>query len=416
MSYFARLKKFFWFFAKLAIAGGIVAYLILRNPTEILDGFRNFQYAYLLPALAVYLFHMLVCTWRWHRLTRILQVKLSGFEALSLTMQGYFFSLVIPGGEFFFLLGPSGCGKSTLLRILAGLVRPDAGEIFFNGRSITGLPPEQRRAAMVFQNYALWPHLSVYENVAFGLQAEKRSSSEIRKRVLEALDTVRLADAAERRVPSLSGGQQQRVALARALAVEPALLLLDEPLSNLDAKLRDEMRLEIRRIAKERQLTALYVTHDRREALSMADRLALLHQGVLQQTGTPEEVYLHPRSRFAAEFLGGANFLAGRVIRPGVAATALGEFPVPASEPVGSELELLIRPEHLRFARPGSADGGHRFVATPRSRTFLGEHCEWQLEGEGVALTLDEAAPRPRELGVPCEFEFDPDGVVVLKE
>ena len=325
-------------------------------------------------------------------------------------------SLVIPGGEFFFLLGPSGCGKSTLLRILAGLVRPDAGEIFFNGRSITGLPPEQRRAAMVFQNYALWPHLSVYENVAFGLQAEKRSSSEIRKRVFEALDTVRLADAAERRVPSLSGGQQQRVALARALAVEPALLLLDEPLSNLDAKLRDEMRLEIRRIAKERQLTALYVTHDRREALSMADRLALLHQGVLQQTGTPEEVYLHPRSRFAAEFLGGANFLAGRVIRPGVAATALGEFPVPASEPVGSELELLIRPEHLRFARPGSADGGHRFVATPRSRTFLGEHCEWQLEGEGVALTLDEAAPRPRELGVPCEFEFDPDGVVVLKE
>ena len=234
--------------------------------------------------------------------------------------------LTIQAGELFFLLGPSGCGKSTLLRILAGLVEPDGGSIRFNGREITRLPAEKRRAAMVFQNYALWPHLTVFENVAFGLRAEGADNAKIRKEVADALELVQLADCAERKIPSLSGGQQQRVALARALAMRPDLLLLDEPLSNLDARLRDTMRREIRRIAKERELTAIYVTHDRQEALSMADRLAVMHQGILQQVGAPEEVYNLPVNRFVAGFLGDANFIDGTVTENGLFQSHFGEF------------------------------------------------------------------------------------------
>ncbi len=323
--------------------------------------------------------------------------------------------LSIAKGEFFFLLGPSGCGKSTLLRILAGLVKPDAGRILFNGTDVTFAPPEERRAAMVFQNYALWPHLSVFENVAFGLQAERRPAREIKARVAEALSTVRLDDCAERRIPSLSGGQQQRVALARALAVEPALLLLDEPLSNLDARLRDEMRQEIRRITKERNLTALYVTHDRREALSMADRIAVLHEGVLQQTGTPETIYGRPENRFIASFLGGANFLAGEVKERGIVRTPLGDLPVPGAEECEKRVELLIRPEKLRFAEENAPHSGIRFRATPVGRTFLGEHCEWQVRKDGVELTVDEYAPRMRSVGEETAFELDSDGIVLLK-
>ena len=185
--------------------------------------------------------------------------------------------LTINAGELFFLLGSSGCGKSTLLRIIAGLLEPDSGTIRFNGTDITHFPPEKRRAAMVFQNYALWPHMDVFENVAFGLRVRGEKNAGIRAKVTETLELVRLADCADRKIQSLSGGQQQRVALARALAVRPSVLLLDEPLSNLDARLRDSMRLEIRRICKERGVTAIYVTHDRKEALSMADRIAVLN-------------------------------------------------------------------------------------------------------------------------------------------
>ena len=202
--------------------------------------------------------------------------------------------LTIASGELFFLLGPSGCGKSTLLRILAGLITPDRGTIRFNDTDVTALPPEKRQATMVFQNYALWPHLTVFENVAFGLRVAGADNRTIKREVAAALDLVRLGDCADRRTPSLSGGQQQRVALARALAVNPAVLLLDEPLSNLDARLRDEMRLEIRRITKERGLTAIYVTHDRREALSMADRMAVLEGGRISQMGRPDELYRRP--------------------------------------------------------------------------------------------------------------------------
>ena len=323
--------------------------------------------------------------------------------------------LTIQAGELFFLLGPSGCGKSTLLRILAGLVEPDGGSIRFNGREITRLPAEKRRAAMVFQNYALWPHLTVFENVAFGLRAEGADNAKIRKEVADALELVQLADCAERRVPSLSGGQQQRVALARALAMRPDLLLLDEPLSNLDARLRDTMRREIRRIAKERELTAIYVTHDRQEALSMADRLAVMHQGILQQVGAPEEVYNLPVNRFVAGFLGDANFIDGTVTENGLFQSHFGEFRLAetAFRPeTGRKITAAIRPERIRFA---ARKGEHTFSAKLTDRTFLGECCEWKFDANGAALEVTESAPPMRRIGDVCELEFDPGHLIALQ-
>lgn len=323
--------------------------------------------------------------------------------------------LTIQAGELFFLLGPSGCGKSTLLRILAGLVEPDGGSIRFNGREITRLPAEKRRAAMVFQNYALWPHLTVFENVAFGLRAEGADNAKIRKEVADALELVQLADCAERKIPSLSGGQQQRVALARALAMRPDLLLLDEPLSNLDARLRDTMRREIRRIAKERELTAIYVTHDRQEALSMADRLAVMHQGILQQVGAPEEVYNLPVNRFVAGFLGDANFIDGTVTQKGLFRSHFGEFqlaPTAFRPETGRKITAAIRPERIRFA---AQKGAHTFSAKLTDRTFLGECCEWKFDADGLALEVTESAPPMRRIGDVCELEFDPGHLIALQ-
>ena len=324
--------------------------------------------------------------------------------------------LEVADGELFFLLGPSGCGKSTLLRILAGLVRPDGGTIRFDGRDITSLPPEKRRAAMVFQNYALWPHLSVFENVAFGLRAEGADRATIRREVTAALELVQLADCADRRVPSLSGGQQQRVALARALAVRPALLLLDEPLSNLDARLRDTMRREIRRICKERQLTAIYVTHDRQEALSMADRLAVMQGGEIRQLGAPEEVYQFPVDRFVAGFLGDANFLSGKVTDEGRFSSIFGEFELQSRgmklQP-GGNVTAAIRPERIRVTStpcPGS------FPAVLTERNFLGESCEWKFKAGGVELAVSELAAPFRRLGETYQLEFDRDHLIALRD
>jgi iron(III) transport system ATP-binding protein len=212
-------------------------------------------------------------------------------------------TLDIAAGELFFLLGPSGCGKSTLLRIIAGLLEPTNGRIFFNGQDVTNLPTQDRNAVMCFQSYALWPHMSVRDNVRFGLEVRGMSRADQDARVDEVLAMVRLTTQADRKPNQLSGGQQQRVALARALAVKPACLLLDEPLSNLDAKLRLEMRSEIRRICKEGGFTTLYVTHDQREALSIADRIAILNAGRLEQVGTPSEVFHRPASAFVEDFM-----------------------------------------------------------------------------------------------------------------
>jgi putative spermidine/putrescine transport system ATP-binding protein len=218
-------------------------------------------------------------------------------------------SMTIRGGEFIALLGPSGCGKSTALNCVAGLLPLSAGSIWLDDKQIDGLPPEQRGFGMVFQNYALFPHMTVRENIAFGLKMRKTSKAEVSKRVDEVMRLVRLEDQARKLPAQLSGGQQQRVAIARAIVYEPPLVLMDEPLSNLDAQLRLAMRIEIRRLHQALNLTTIYVTHDQEEALSMADRLVVLRDGVVQQIGTPDEVYAHPANRYVAGFMGYRNML-----------------------------------------------------------------------------------------------------------
>lgn len=243
-------------------------------------------------------------------------------------------TLSIRSGEMFFLLGPSGCGKSTILRLLAGFIQPDQGSIHFDDRLVNALPPQERNTALVFQNYSVWPHLTVFENVAYGLQVRHIPPQDLKKRVEEALRLTRLEELAARKPSQLSGGQQQRVALARALVIRPDLLLLDEPLSNLDAKLRLEMRDEIKRLHGELPTTSLYVTHDQEEALSLADRIAVMHQGNIEQIGTPQEIYESPQTPFVASFVGEMNLF-------------------PAGSPIASLLSIPadrsfgFRPEHV---------------------------------------------------------------------
>src|SRR6266545_4572184 len=223
-------------------------------------------------------------------------------------------SLQIESQELFFLLGPSGCGKTTLLRTIAGFYQPDDGELLFGEKSMAGVPPHQRNTGMVFQNYALWPHLTVAQNVAYGLDVRAVTAAEKKQRVAEALEIVQMEKYAARTPNQLSGGQQQRVALARALVIKPDVLLLDEPLSNLDAKLRLEMREEIRRIHGQTRITTIYVTHDQKEALSLATRLAVLRDGVIEQVGDPRTVYREPANRFVADFIGETNWLSGEIV------------------------------------------------------------------------------------------------------
>ena len=222
-------------------------------------------------------------------------------------------TLSIKEGEFFTFLGPSGCGKTTTLRVIAGLEYPDGGKIFFDDEDVTDLPPYKRNTGMVFQNYALWPHMTVFENVAYGLKIRGYSKSEIRKRVLEVLELVKLKGLEDRYPTQLSGGQQQRVALARALVIEPKVLLLDEPLSNLDARLRIEMREELKKLQKKLKITTIYVTHDQEEALVISDRIAVMNQGKIMQVGEPNEVYRRPKNLFVATFLGRCSLIEGKI-------------------------------------------------------------------------------------------------------
>ena len=329
--------------------------------------------------------------------------------------------LDIAAGELFFLLGPSGCGKSTLLRLLAGFLPPDRGTIRFGTEDVTRLPAEKRETAMVFQNYALWPHLTVAQNVAFGLEVRRIPTARRDQQVREALELVGLADLARRPAPALSGGQQQRVALARALVVRPRVLLLDEPLSNLDAKLRLTMREEIRRLCKDAKLTTVYVTHDQKEALSMADRVAILHEGRLQQVAAPREVYRQPGNRFVADFVGAGNFLAGTVKdRQGALVeveSALGLLSSTAfagQVHPGSRVTLVIRPESLRLeAGLGSPN---TFAARVVSGMFLGEFGQWTLAVGDTRLTVYELQPRPRTAGDEVRLFVAPEDVILLAE
>ena len=329
--------------------------------------------------------------------------------------------LAVEAGELMFLLGPSGCGKSTLLRIVAGLIRQDAGSIVLGGRDISALPPESRNTPMVFQNYALWPHLNVTENVEFGLKIKKLSRSEIRKTADEMLEVVGMSEFAKRKVNELSGGQQQRVALARALALKGDILLLDEPLSNLDARLRDLMRTEIRRICKERSLTALYVTHDRREALSVGDRIAVMKDGVILQLDAPRSLYCRPSNRFTAAFLGDADFLEAKCQRIendlAVFDTPLGELRVhldgqPVRPAPGDVCTLMVRPEAVRTdAAPEDANA---FPCIVRDSVFLGENTGLTLDVSGFTLHANESAAPERHPGDEIRCAVPPETIAIL--
>lgn len=312
-------------------------------------------------------------------------------------------SLEIQRGELFFLLGPSGCGKTTLLRHVAGFYMPDKGQILFDGRDVSKTPPHQRGAAMMFQSYALWPHMTVAQNVAFGLEERKRPKAEVAQRVKEALRLVQLDGLGERRIQQLSGGQQQRVALARALVVRPNVFMLDEPLSNLDAKLRIEMRSEIRRICKEFGLTGIYVTHDQKEALSMADRLAVMDAGKVMQVGTPMQVYRHPLNKMVAEFIGETNLLDGSVKGPSyregfwdveTPCGLLRGVPTEGLEPVaGLPVTLSIRPEAISFY--DLPDSPNRFFGNLLETTYLGDQVQYEMATrDGFLLRFTEMNPR----------------------
>ena len=314
-------------------------------------------------------------------------------------------SITIQPGELFFLLGPSGCGKTTLLRCLAGFYIPESGTIRFNDEDITRLPPEDRDTGMVFQSYALWPHLTVAENVAFGLELRKVPKDELKRRVDEALAMVRMSDRATYKPNQLSGGQQQRVALARALVIKPKCLLLDEPLSNLDAKLRLEMRTEIRRICKQAGLTAVYVTHDQKEALSIADRLAILDRGSIQQCGTPQDVYLHPSSKFVANFIGETNFVEGTVRTAAVGRyevdTVAGPLVSTAEPPepvrAGDRITVSLRPEVLHVGTQPK-DENNVWPALVHDTLYLGEMAQHQVNvgpaGQEQVLKVFELNPK----------------------
>ena len=330
-------------------------------------------------------------------------------------------SVEIAPGELFFLLGASGCGKTTLLRCIAGLEIPTSGKIHFGDREVTKLPPHQREAAMVFQSYALWPHLTVGQNVAFGLEERKVPKDEIRTRVAEALDRVKLSGFGDRSIDQMSGGQQQRVSLARALVVKPKCLLLDEPLSNLDAQLRVEMRQEIRRIVKENGLTAIYVTHDQEEALAMADRMAVLSNGVIGQIGTPEEIYRMPRSAHVASFIGETNLISGEVMefRSGFAMvkTAAGPLVGRVSDPdwrpiPGETVTLSIRPEAWRLGEAKDNSLRGKIV----ERTYLGQRIQYWVETALGRQQVVELNPRvihdPGETPVIVQSRHE-DGVIL---
>ncbi len=294
--------------------------------------------------------------------------------------------LEIGAGELFFLLGASGCGKTTLLRCIAGLETPTEGKVFFGDTDVTSLAPHKREAAMVFQSYALWPHLTVAQNIAFGLEERKVAKVEIKKRVAEALEMVQLGGYGDRSIDQLSGGQQQRVSLARAVVVKPRCLLLDEPLSNLDAQLRVEMRREIRRIVKDNGLTGIYVTHDQEEALAMADRMAVLSWGKIGQVGTPEEIYRQPVNSYVAGFIGETNLIEGEVMEMHegycfvkvngaalVGRVTAGNWQAGA----GDTAVVSIRPEVWRLHKEG---GENEISGKVVGRSYLGQRIEYFIE------------------------------------
>lgn len=300
-------------------------------------------------------------------------------------------SFDLPSGQFLTLLGPSGSGKTTTLMMIAGFLQPDEGTIEVEGQNIARLPPNKRNLGVVFQSYALFPHKTVWENIAFPLRIRKRPEEEIKRRVAAMLELVRLGDFKDRSVTVLSGGQKQRVALARALVFEPPVLLMDEPLGALDRKLREHMQMEIKNIQRSLNVTAIYVTHDQDEALSMSDAVAIMHEGKIVQIGTPEELYERPANRFVAEFVGGINLLPVQLVTAEAGTTTAllaSGARVPCSAPAGKAAACVgIRPERIQLGKPAA---GH-FDARVRKRTYLGGMMLYDLTCEGLNLSAKVA-------------------------
>ena len=326
-------------------------------------------------------------------------------------------SLTIEPGSFVTLLGPSGCGKTTTLRMIAGFESPDEGEIYLGDEPINALTPNKRDTAMVFQSYALLPHYNVFDNVAYGLKLRKVPKDEIRERVMHILDLVELTGMEGRMTNQLSGGQQQRVALARALVIEPSVLLFDEPLSNLDAKLRVTMRTEIRRIQQEVGITAIYVTHDQSEAMALSDRIIIMRSGVVEQIGSPQEIYYHPVNEFVADFIGEANFLKGRLealsdnrAQLNVSGDICHAAPVPGME-VGRDYTIVLRPEAASLAEEGG------LPCEVVLSCFMGSYQNYHVKVGDTLVKLTDPNPKNKRIykvGERCRLVFDPESVHVL--
>jgi spermidine/putrescine transport system ATP-binding protein len=332
-------------------------------------------------------------------------------------------SLEIAEGEFFSLLGPSGCGKTTTLRMVAGFERPDEGRIVLQGNDVTRVPANRRPLNMVFQQYALFPHMSVYENVAFGLKVKRVPRAEHKERVHEMLRVVSLEGMDKRRARQLSGGQQQRVALARALVNRPAALLLDEPLGALDVKLRKQMQLELKRIQHTLGTTFVYVTHDQEEALAMSDRIAVMNGGRVEQTGNPREIYEHPDTAFVADFIGSLNAFDFRVdeLIGDSAVMRLGErgrivVPVDGGHSPGETLRVAVRPERIQIGT-AAGHGGSRLDGTVAEIVFLGMYTQFHVDtavGRFVAHRLADEELAPLQAGAPVALSWEPEQASLL--
>ena len=323
--------------------------------------------------------------------------------------------LELAQGEFVSLLGPSGCGKTTTLRMIAGFIDPSAGTIEMDGQVLSApsgsLPPEKRGMSMIFQSYAVWPNMTVAQNVAFGLELRKLPREKVRRRVAEMLDVVHMGHLANRYPAELSGGQQQRVALARAIVIQPSVLLLDEPLSNLDANLREEMRFEIRRLHDEFRITTVYVTHDQAEAMVTSDRIAVMNQGRIEQVDAPHALYNRPKTRFVAGFIGRTNLIEGTANGSDV---TFGGFTIPrsaleAATPAGT-VTFSVRPQSMTLARARAADGVPQVAVTIAERAYLGEFWDYVVAPQDSALRLKVTAPPLDifEVGASAWLMFDP--------
>jgi spermidine/putrescine transport system ATP-binding protein len=331
--------------------------------------------------------------------------------------------LRIPAGEFFSLLGPSGCGKTTTLRMIAGFEQPTSGEILLDGTDVAYTPPHERNVNTVFQNYALFPHLNVYDNIAFGLKRAKRPKDEIRERVGRALELVQLPGYESRKSAQLSGGQQQRVALARALILNPAVLLLDEPLGALDAKLRKALQIELKTLQQEVGITFLYVTHDQEEALTMSDRLAVMKDGHIEQVGAPQDVYEDPETLYVADFLGVSNLMQATIVGSGPSAcrVALDGYELETrgtDQEVTGEAKIVIRPERIELEEHGSQSGPNRIPAMVERVVYVGSVIQVIVRaatGEALqALVQNTGGEIPYEQGTPVQLHLPVDALRVL--